>query len=224
MNFKSLLKTMSRESKERSLRDFERTVKELWEDGKIKRPVHLSGGNEGELVSLFELIKPEDYVFSTHRNHYHYLLKGGDDLKLIEEMLGRETGICGGKSGSMCTTDRKINFFSTGIIGGGCGIAVGVAWALRERGSKANVFCFIGDSVVETGHFYSAWVYACCEKLPIVFVIEDNERATCTPSVARTGMDYPSSFASYGAITHKIMYYRYKPKYPHVGSGTYVAF
>jgi len=80
-----------------SLIEFEKGVADLFEAGKINCPVHLSGGNESMLMYMFEPIKEKDYVFSTHRNHYHYLLKGGSAKGLLAEILGKKTGICGGK-------------------------------------------------------------------------------------------------------------------------------
>ena len=79
-----------------TLLEFELKVKEEFEKGHINAPIHLSGGNEENLISIFELIKSQDYVISTHRNHYHYLLKGGNPDVLMAEIKGEKEGCCKG--------------------------------------------------------------------------------------------------------------------------------
>lgn len=204
----------------KTLVTFEDEVRKLWEAGQIRCPVHFSGGNEEELLSIFREVKKDDYVFSTHRNHYHFLLHGGSSARLMAELLRQPDGICRGRSGSMCTIDRGRNFFSTAIVGGGCGIAVGVAWALKQQGSTRGVWCFVGDGAVDGGHFWEAVHYAEGQELPIAFVIEDNDRSTCTTKKARRGEWEPA----YVPYPSSCRYYGYNPTYPHVGSGKYVQF
>lgn len=197
---------------------FEENIKRLWEEGKVKCPVHLSGGNEEELIEIFKEIKRNDYVFSTHRNHYHFLLHGGSPDRLTREILKEEGGLCRGRSGSMCTMDHHRNFYSSAIVGGVCGIAVGVAWGLKEAGRTEKVWCFVGDGAVDGGHFWESLQYAQGWDLPIKFIVENNDRSTCTTCKERLGD------GSMGVLTTKVKVYCYKPTYPHVGSGIYVAF
>ena len=201
------------------LRRFEARLKRLWEEGRIKVPVHLCDGNEEALIELFEKnIRKGDYVFSNHRNSYHYLLHGGDPKKLIKNMISS-------RMGSMNTSDRKLNFFASAIVGGCCGIAVGVAWALKRSSSKNHVFCFVGDAVLDGGHFWEALQYAQGYNLPITFVIEDNNRSTCTPTEDRLGAVWNNTIRSNLYLScNKVMYYKYMPEYPHCGSGKYVSF
>ena len=116
---------------------FEEEIAQPFKEKKIRVPVHLSGsvdgGYEDSLIDLFRQIKDEDYVFSTHRNHYHYLLKTGDFDGLRDEILGKLGGVCEGKSGSMHTISVPHNFYSSAIVAGCAAIAVGVAWALKEN-------------------------------------------------------------------------------------------
>lgn len=204
---------------------FENEIKALWEAGQIKAPVHFCGGNEEQLIEVFKEIRPNDYVFSGHRNHYHYLLHAGDGDALRKEMLREPDGLCRGRSGSMGTIDRSHNFFSSAIVGGCCGIAVGVAWALKDAGSPRRVWCFVGDGAVDGGHFWEALQYAHGWDLPITFVVEDNDRSTCTSVTDRLGTRESLDGAWRTMLASKhIWHYEYVPTYPHVGSGKYVAF
>lgn len=196
--------------------DFETKVARLWEQGKIKVPVHLSGGNENELIKIFEGISRQDYVFSTHRNHYHYLLHGGKKDALLAELLGNYTkGICKGQSGSMHTISYKRRFYSSGIVAGCVSIACGVAEAIQRRGSNRKVFCFVGDGAVDEGWFWEAWRYAIGFKLPITFVIEDNDRSVTTCKETRWGTKGIMTYT----LADKLIHYYYTARYPHVGSG-----
>lgn len=202
---------------------FRDKVKLMWDNGKIKNPVHLPGGNEDQLIDIFENIDKEDYVFCTHRNMYHALLHGIDPDTLITEIVKDKDSPTMGRSGSMCIISPKHNFYSSPIIGGNCAIAAGVAMSIKMSNKKNKVWCFVGDCVTETGHFYESVNYVSCLDLPCTFIIEDNNRATCTSNTDRMGgYDFPYGF---NQIDHKnIIYYRYEPTTVHVGSGKYVAF
>jgi TPP-dependent pyruvate/acetoin dehydrogenase alpha subunit len=108
---------------------FETRIKDLWEAGDLPFLLHLSGGNEEPLIELFKEIRPGDWVFSGHRSHYHYLLAGGSPSRL-------EKLIRAGRS--MFVFDRKINFVTSSILAGCCGIAAGVAWAVQEEVRRQN--------------------------------------------------------------------------------------
>ena len=144
-----------------SLLEFELRVKKEFEDGHINAPIHLSGGNENQLISIFELIEPRDYVISSHRSHYHYLLKGGDPEVLMKEIRGEKGGCCGGQGRSMHIYDTHLNFFTSAIVGGGCGIAVGIALGIKKKHpdtmkTRPYVWCFCGDGAEDSGHFIEA--------------------------------------------------------------------
>ncbi len=187
---------------------FSKEIGELWNAAKIFSPVHLSGGNEDQLIDIFKEIREGDYIFSSHRSHYHYLLAGGspEDLKKM---------IMGGKS--MHIFDKKLNFLSTSIVSGAVAIAVGVAWALKKKSNKNKVWCFVGDGAEDSGHFYEAVRYVDGWNLPCTFVIEDNDRSVETPKKER----YNNSEIKWPDCVKR---YHYTPTYPHIGSGEWVDF
>ncbi|MAG48636.1 hypothetical protein CMO86_02875, partial [Candidatus Woesearchaeota archaeon] len=141
--------------------DFEEKIVSLWEDGEIRAPVHLSHGNEDELIEIFSVIDKDDYVFSTWRSHYHALLHG-----LTPDWI--ENKILEGKSISLCNLDH--NFYSSAIVTGVLPIALGTAIGLKRQGSKQKVWCFVGDMTFETGIFYEVHKYARNFDLPLYFV------------------------------------------------------
>ena len=187
---------------------FERMIADDWEAGRIKGPVHLSGGNEDELIEIFKRIKETDWVFSTWRSHYHWVLKG------ISADYAHEL-ILEGKSITM--VDEEERFYASAIVGAIIPIAVGVAMANKRDGKDDKVFCFIGDMAFETGGFMEMHKYAVNFDLPIVFVVEDNGVSTNTPTEAtwKVKQDIPSE---------KVIWYSYEKVWPHYGTGKWVIF
>src|SRR3990172_10585533 len=115
---------------------FEQEVADRFERKEIPGPIHLSGGNEDQLIEIFKQIKPTDWVFSTWRSHYHALLHGIPEEKVMDQIMqGR----------SMNLMFPEHNFFTSAIVGGICPIAVGIAYALKMQGKFDNVLCFIFD-------------------------------------------------------------------------------
>lgn len=183
---------------------FEQRIVELFEEAQIPYPIHLCGGNEELLIELFKEINQGDYILSTHRSHYHYLLAGGRPAVLEKMILsGRGMHIC----------DKKLNFLSSAIVAGSPAIAAGISFSLKEKGSKRKVWCFVGDGAEDEGHFYEAVRFVDGRNLPCTFIIEDNNRSVETPKSER-----------YGASEIKwpkcVRRYTFKPTYPHVGTGT----
>ena len=191
-----------------NLISFESEVKKYYEDGKITAPVHLSEGNEKELLEIFQYVHPEDWVFSSWRNHYHALLHGIDQKKLLNEII---------EGCSMSTNSLKPKFYSSSIVGGIIPIALGAAYALKTKKSDRRVWCFIGDMTFETGIFYEAYKYKTNFDLPLQFVVEDNNLSTNTPTDEAWGgvkRDVPDD----------VIYYKYERGYPHHGTGNWVLF
>ena len=186
---------------------FENDIVQNWEDGKIRGPIHLSNGNEEQLIEVFRRISKNDWVFSTWRSHYHALLKGIPPQWITDEILD-------GKSITLCKIDEK--FYSSAIVGGTLSIALGVAMGIKEKGSDEKVWCFIGDMSFESGIFYEVHKYARNFDLPLHFIVEDNDVSTYTPTEATWNKkkDIPSD----------VIHYKYKSKYPHYGSGKWVVF
>lgn len=189
---------------------FETDMRILWHTGKIKCPHHFCGGNEGQLIEYFRKhVRPDDWVFSTHRNAYHWLLKTGDVAYLEKQILKHNN--------SMHIIDVKRRFISTAIVGGNVGPAVGVAKAIKIAGSLEHVHCFVGDGATDQGWFWEAYRYANFFDLPITFIIEDNNRSVESNKAARWG--HPFRFDFINSQSHKIYYYQYTPTYPHCGDG-----
>jgi len=148
-------------------------------------PVHLCLGQEAVPDALNECLRPEDWLFSTHRNHGHYLAKGGSEQKLLDEIMGLESGVNQGFAGSQCFSDPSINFHSTAMVGGLIGVAVGTALALKLAGSPAISVCCIGDGATEQGVFWESLNFAALHSLPILFVCEDNGYSVHAPLADR---------------------------------------
>lgn len=186
---------------------FEELIVSHWEDAKIRGPVHLSNGNEDQLIEIFKRIKSTDWVFSTWRSHYHAMLKGVD-LEWLENM------ILAGKSITICGMEQK--FYSSAIVTATLPIALGVAQGLKKSGSSDKVWVFIGDMSFESGIFYEVHKYARNFDLPLYFVVEDNGISTYTPTEA--------TWHHKRDIPDDVIHYNYKSKYPHYGSGKWIAF
>lgn len=187
---------------------FEREVAEAFTAKKISGPIHLSGGNEVELIKIFEHIEREDWVFSTYRNHYHALLHGiPRDWLMAEILAGR----------SMNITSPEHRFYTSAIVGGCLPIACGVAAGLKRSGSEREVWCFVGDMAASAGAFMEAHTYAVRQQLPIIFVIEDNGLSCDSPTHETWGEI--RGFKKNRGYAHR---YKYTRLYPHSGTGRYV--
>jgi pyruvate dehydrogenase E1 component alpha subunit len=187
---------------------FEDDIIKHWEAGEIRGPIHLSHGNEEQLIEVFKKISPTDWVFSTWRSHYHALLHGVEPQVLKQKILD-------GKS--ITIVDKDSNFYSSAIVTGILPVALGVAKSMKIKNSKNKVWCFVGDMTFETGIFYEVYKYARNYDLPIYFVVEDNGVSTNTPT-ADTWNGIQRD------IPKDVIYYKYESKYPHYGTGKWVVF
>lgn len=193
--------------REQELIDFENLIVSHWESAKIRGPVHLSNGNESQLIEIFKRIKTTDWVFSTWRSHYHAMLKGIDLAWIEKEILA-------GKSITLCNIEEK--FYSSAIVTATLPIALGVAQSIKKAGTDDKVWCFVGDMCFETGIFYEVHKYARNFNLPLYFIVEDNGVSTYTPT--------ESTWNVKRDIPDDVIHYTYKSKYPHYGSGKWIAF
>lgn len=185
---------------------FEEEIKERFLNKEIRAPIHLSRGNEDAVMQIFERIGEDDWIFSTHRSHYHALLQGISPDWLASEILQ-------GRSMHIFNSERR--FFSSSIVGGCLPIAIGVAMSIKWKAEPRHVWVFVGDMAAETGAFHECTKYSARHNLPITFVIEDNGLSTNTPTqlVWGEGNDKPS-----------IITYHYDREFPHVGCGQWVTF
>jgi len=241
-----------------SLIDFESQVKQLWEDGDLRMLIHLCGGNEEQLIEIFRQVQPGDWVFSTHRNHYHALLSGIPAERLLDRIKAGGSMFVynniskGNIEHSTLNLEPRTdcNFVCSAILAGNCSMAVGVAVAIKERceaqnarcqaagtggtlaGERprpAHVWCFVGDGAEEEGHFYEAVCFAIGHTLPVTFIIEDNNRQVDTDKATRRGHEapllpcccfMPGLSGTLPLWEATLVHYKYKPTYPHAGSGS----
>lgn len=191
---------------------FEEDMAGLFNAGKIRAPVHLYSGNEEQIIKIFQRIRSQDWVFCSWRSHYQCLLKGVPKELVRDEILA-------GRSISLCFPKYRI--YSSAIVGGVLPIAVGAAMSIKRRGEDAKVFCFMGEMTAETGVAHESIKYSRNHRLPIHFIVEDNQKSVCTDT--REAWSQPH-LTFEGADDEYISYYRYQTKYPHAGAGVRVQF
>ena len=187
--------------------DFESSVAESFNQGKIPYPIHLDNGNEDALIDIFKSVKSQDYVFVSWRGHYKALLKGVPPEELRAAILRGE---------SMALRFPEYRVYGSAIVGGTVPVALGVALAIKRRGGGERVWCFLGDMTSLTGIFNECLRYAENFSLPIKFIVEDNGVSVCTNTKETCGGDLP--------VSRLIETYQYQSKYPHAGSGRRIQF
>ena len=188
------------------LQAFETDICETFCRGEIRAPVHLSDGNEDQLIEVFGRIRPQDWVFSTWRSHYHALLRG-----LPPEFVRQK--ILDGHSISINCPEKR--FFASAIVGGIVPIAMGVAMGIRLRGADEKAYLFIGDMTDRIGIVHEMRQFSEGNSLPICIVVEDNGVAVSTPTADAWGTD--------GAKLETVRY-EYRSRFPHVGAGKWLTF
>lgn len=226
------------------LYQFEEEVKQMYLDGKLRSPLHLSGSIDGfledRLIRIFEEIKPDDWVFTTYRSHYHALLKG-----VSKEWL--KAWILDNKSIHVMNKEHKI--VTSAIVAGTLPVALGVALGIKineryldlqqwkcdehdegcivdnrtkeyaiktcEKHTPRHVWVFVGDMTFEHGTFHEVYKFAKRNDLPMTFIIEDNGLSTDTPTQQIWGEEDRDV---------RVIRISYKRKYPHYGVGVFVDF
>jgi hypothetical protein len=210
-----------------SLIAFERRIADHFEAGRLPGLIHLSGGNEQQLIDLFSgfercesmpsfggksirPVAPGDWVFSTHRSHYHALLSGIPEATLEQMILeGRSMFVFAKPSESL-----GVHFLTSSVLAGTCAIAAGVAWDIKQRGGSEHVWCFLGDGAEDEGHFYEAVMMVHGHSLPCTFVVEDNGVSVDTTTKERRGWHQPLIF--WPPCVRRLVYQR---TWPHAGTG-----
>jgi pyruvate dehydrogenase E1 component alpha subunit len=165
-------------SKMLKIRAFEQKAEELFAVGKVHGTMHLSIGQEGSAVGAVSALRSDDWMTSTHRGHGQCIAKNGDLKLMMAEFLGKETGYCRGRGGSMHIADVEGgNLGATGVVGGGMATAVGAALSSKMRGTDQVTLCFFGDGAANMGIFHESLNLAAIWRLPVVFVCENNQYA-----------------------------------------------
>jgi len=162
------------------IRYFEETILDLFSQGKLHGTTHAYIGQEANAVASISCITNNDIIFSNHRCHGHFLTYTNDPYSLMAELMGLDTGVCGGKGGSQHL--HVGNFYSSGIQGGMLPIAVGAALSEKRYRSGNIVLVFLGDGTLGQGVVYESMNIASLWEIPIIFILENNYYAQSTPS------------------------------------------
>ncbi|MCY4438867.1 MAG: thiamine pyrophosphate-dependent dehydrogenase E1 component subunit alpha [Deltaproteobacteria bacterium] len=172
------------------IRAFEEKVSALYAAREIVGLLHLGIGQEAVAVGVCGLLDTDDVVYGGHRSHGHAIAKGADVNRLMAELAGRSTGYCRGKGGSMHVVAVEAGFVTaSGVVGGTVPLALGAAFAARERGAGQVAVVFFGDGAGQTGPFHESLNIASLWGLPVIFVCENNGYAEFTPLSAHTKVE-----------------------------------
>jgi pyruvate dehydrogenase E1 component alpha subunit len=186
------------------IRAFEEKVSALYAAHEIVGLLHLGIGQEAVAVGACSLLRPDDYVFGGHRSHGHAIAKGADVNRLMAELAGRAAGYCGGKGGSMHIVAMDAGFVTaTGVVGGTLPLALGAAFAAKERKRGQLAVVFFGDGAGQAGAFHESLNIASLWKLPIIFVCENNGYAEFTPLSAHTNVERLAQHAETYSISSR---------------------
>ena len=185
------------------IRRFEETLLDLFAQGKLVGTTHTYIGQEANAVGILDHLEPDrDVVFSNHRCHGHYLAFADDPFGLLSEVMGKATGVCGGKGGSqhLC----KGNFYSNGVLGSIVPVATGIALAEKVKGTGAVSAVFLGDGTLGEGVTYESLNIASLWELPVLFVVENNHYAQSTPVELELAGSIPARAAAFGIETAEL--------------------
>jgi pyruvate dehydrogenase E1 component alpha subunit len=157
------------------IRFFEEKVFDLYGQNLVPGTIHLYAGEEAVAVGVCSALRKDDFITSTHRGHGHCIAKGADLKRTMAEILGRETGYCKGKGGSMHIADFSVGMLgATAVVGAGLPIAVGAGLSAKLRNTDQVVACFFGEGASNQGTFHESLNMAAAWSLPVIFVCENN--------------------------------------------------
>ncbi|MEW6094711.1 MAG: thiamine pyrophosphate-dependent dehydrogenase E1 component subunit alpha [Chloroflexota bacterium] len=178
------------------IRRFEERLLAEFSTGKLVGTTHTYIGQEADAAGIFSVTNAEDVVFSNHRCHGHFLAYGGDPYRLVAELMGRATGLVGGRGGSQHIQWR--NFYSNGIQGGIVPVATGMALAEKAQRTGNIVLVFVGDGTLGEGALYESLNMAALWTLPLLIVLENNRYAQTTPIEKALAGSIAGRFAAFG--------------------------
>jgi acetoin:2,6-dichlorophenolindophenol oxidoreductase subunit alpha len=199
-NFVDLFRRMWR------IRAFEEKASALYAERKIAGLLHLGIGQEAVAAGTCCILRKDDLVYGSHRSHGHAIAKGADMNRLMAELAGRATGYCGGKGGSMHIVAKECGFITaTGVVGGTIPLALGAAFAAKEKKRGQVVAVFFGDGAGQTGPFHESLNIASLWQLPVIFICENNGYAEFTPLSAHTKIERLAQHAkTYGIFARTV--------------------
>lgn len=170
------------------IRGFEQAVTQLITEGEVPGACHSSIGQEAAIVGACMALRDDDYMSGTHRSHGHPIGKGAGLDALMAEILGKASGVCRGRGGSMHLTDVSVGSIGeSAIVGGGIPLATGAALSAQVRGTDQVALSFFGDGAVNEGAFHESLNMASIWKLPVIFFCENNRYAAVTPAITTHG-------------------------------------
>lgn len=189
-----------------TIRRFETMAGEHFAAGEIPGFIHLSIGQEGSSVGVCSCLREDDYVVTTHRGHGHMIAKGADLKRMTAELFGKSDGYCKGKGGSMHIADFSIGFLgANGVVAGGLPIITGAGLSIKLRKTDQVAVAFFGDGASNRGPVHEAMNMAAIWKLPILFVVENNQWASTTPREYSCAVgDLCTRAAGYGMLGEKV--------------------
>lgn len=184
------------------IRYFEETVLEEFKLGIFSGTTHTSLGQEANAVGVIRSLQEQDVIVTNHRCHGHFIAYGGNLRALFAELMGKATGVCGGRGGSQHIHWR--NLYSNGVQGGIVPIAAGMALAEKRLGTNAIVTVFIGDGTLGEGVIYEAFNMSSLWKLPLLVVVENNHIAQTTPSALTISGRIADRFQAFAIQTEEL--------------------
>lgn len=185
------------------IREVEKRLLDLFAEGKLFGTVHTCIGQEWVGVAVAAGLQAGDVMVSNHRCHGHYLARTGDVEGLIAEIMGRETGVCGGRGGSQHLCDVENGFFSNGVQGGMMAVTAGLALALHLKGAGKIAVVFIGDGTLGEGSVYETFNIASKWELPMLIVLENNGYAQSTAQTQTLAGDIGARAAAFSIATYR---------------------
>ncbi|HEY6766160.1 MAG TPA: thiamine pyrophosphate-dependent dehydrogenase E1 component subunit alpha [Candidatus Sulfotelmatobacter sp.] len=188
------------------IRAFEEQVNELYTRALMPGLAHLYSGEEAVAVGICEALRRDDYITSTHRGHGHCLAKGASPERMFAELLGKKSGYCKGKGGSMHIADPATgNLGANAIVGGSVGIATGAAFSAKRMKTDRVAVCFFGEGALGQGSLYEVMNLAQLWKLPVIYLCENNmynEYTHYLETTAGTILGRAAAFGIEGAVVN----------------------
>lgn len=188
-----------------AIRHFERNSVRLLQQGLVIGSLHVCIGQEAVAAGVCLALGRDDYMTTHHRGHGHCIAKGAELKALMAEMMGRETGCCKGRGGSMHMADLSAGILGAdGIVAGGVPMTVGAALSAKLRGTSQVAVAFFGDGAINAGQFHEAMNLAAVWRLPVLFVCDNNQYAISTPLAEATAGNLTARAAGYGIPGHQV--------------------
>ena len=184
------------------IRRFEERALAEFSAGKLFGTTHAYIGQEADAAAIFEMVGAKDIIWSNHRCHGHFLAYGGEPYRLAAELMGKVTGLVGGRGGSQHIQWR--NFYSNGIQGGIVPVATGMALAQKVQKTGGIALAFCGDGTLGEGVLYESLNISALWQLPVLYVVENNRYAQTTPVEKGISGSFRARFEAFGLKAYEL--------------------